>query len=749
MVRNRLEEEMKENHPFFDRPLFVLRRDNRFRKLCQLIVYSKYEPTKTDPTTGKPIQRKYKGFHDLLSMMTYLEWIMFFITCISCISMMFETPWPLDGSMLIMNNEVLQVTEFIFVTAMSMELLLKVLANGLFFTPKALIRDFGGILTVFIYVTSVIFLIWMPKRVEVHSGAMFLMICRCMRPLRIYTLVPHIRRVVVELCRGFKEILLVTVLLVLLMFIFASYGVQIAGGKLAKCNDPKILTREDCVGEFIQYVHVTKLNVPQKNNQSQPRINPRNCNFDHIGNAMLALFEILSFKMWTVVRDVIIDRLGVLAAVVIHVYVFIGCLIGLTLFVGVVIANYSENRGTALLTVDQRRWNDLKNRLKMAQPLHIPPKPPESAKTRLFLYRLTMSTYFKRFFSICVILNSALLAIPWSSEEEMTESKETLKALVALCAILTLLFALEVIFKIVAYTPRGFLQSRRNKIDIIITGLGIAWCILHFAIALPANKIKDETYTFGYIIVVLRFFTIAARHSTLKMLMLTVLMSMFRSFFIIMAMFLLMLFYAYAGVILFGMVKYGQAVGRHANFRTPMNALTVLFRIVTGEDWNEVMHDCMRHVPYCNFNEEANFWETDCGNYYGAIVFFCSFYLIITYIVLNLLVAIIMENFSLFYSSEEDALLSYADIRNFQSVWNIVDLEQKGDIPVARVKFLLRLLKGRLEVDPEKDRLLFKHMCYEMERLHNGEEEAAKKFLKAAEKPDSKLAPSSARRAMK
>lgn len=39
-----------------------------------------------------------------------------------------------------------------------------------------------------------------------------------------------------------------------------------------------------------------------------------------------------------------------------------------------------------------------------------------------------------------------------------------------------------------------------------------------------------------------------------------------------------------------------------------------------------------------------------------------------------------------------------------------------------RVKFVLGLLKGRLEVDPEKDRLLFKHMCYEMERLHNGED---------------------------
>lgn len=81
-----------------------------------------------------------------------------------------------------------------------------------------------------------------------------------------------------------------------------------------------------------------------------------------------------------------------------------------------------------------------------------------------------------------------------------------------------------------------------------------------------------------------------------------------------------------------------------------------------------------------------------------------------------------MENFSLFYSNEEDALLSYADIRNFQNTWNIVDIHQRGVIPVRRVKFILRLLKGRLEVDPQKDRLLFKYMCYELDKLHNGED---------------------------
>lgn len=54
-------------------------------------------------------------------------------------------------------------------------------------------------------------------------------------------------------------------------------------------------------------------------------------------------------------------------------------------------------------------------------------------------------------------------------------------------------------------------------------------------------------------------------------------------------------------------------------------------------------------------------------------------------IYISIIIAIIMENFSLFYSNEEDALLSYADIRNFQNTWNVVDDHQKGVIPVKKV----------------------------------------------------------------
>jgi len=39
-----------------------------------------------------------------------------------------------------------------------------------------------------------------------------------------------------------------------------------------------------------------------------------------------------------------------------------------------------------------------------------------------------------------------------------------------------------------------------------------------------------------------------------------------------------------------------------------------------------------------------------------------------------------MENFSLFYSNEEDALLSYNDIRQFQTTWNMVNINRKAHV---------------------------------------------------------------------
>ncbi|OXB68210.1 hypothetical protein ASZ78_014156 [Callipepla squamata] len=619
MKRKVQEEELRENHPYFDKPLFIVGREHRFRNFCRVVVRARFNASKTDPVTGAVKNTKYHQLYDLLGLVTYLDWVMIIVTICSCISMMFESPFRR-----VMHAPTLQIAEYVFVIFMSIELNLKIMADGLFFTPTAVIRDFGGVMDIFIYLVSLIFLCWMPQNVPAKSGAQLLMVLRCLRPLRIFKLVPQMRKVVRELFSGFKEIFLVSILLLTLMLVFASFGVQLFAGKLAKCNDPHIISREDCHGIFRINVSVSKnLNLKLRPGEKKPGFwvprvwaNPRNFNFDNVGNAMLALFEVLSLKGWVEVRDVIIHRVGPIHGIYIHVFVFLGCMIGLTLFVGVVIANFNENKWDA------------------ADPVTVP--------------LATMSVVF------------------------------------------TFIFVLEVTMKIIAMSPSGFWQSRRNRYDLLVTSLGVIWVILHFALLV-----------------------------TLKMLLLTVVVSMYKSFFIIVGMFLLLLCYAFAGVVLFGTVKYGENINRHANFSSAGKAITVLFRIVTGEDWNKIMHDCMVQPPFCT-PDNSTYWKTDCGNYAGALMYFCSFYVIIAYIMLNLLVAIIVENFSLFYSTEEDQLLSYNDLRHFQIIWNMVDDKREGVIPTFRVKFLLRLLRGRLEVDLDKDKLLFKHMCYEMERLHNG-----------------------------
>eukprot|EP00063_Salmo_salar_P044431 XP_014019266.1 PREDICTED: sodium leak channel non-selective protein isoform X3 [Salmo salar] len=708
MKRKVQEEELRENHPYFDKPLFIVGREHRFRNFCRTVVRARFNASKTDPITGA-VNSKYHQLYDLLGLVTYLDWVMIVVTICSCISMMFESPFTR-----VMHVPTLQIGEYVFVIFMSIELNLKIMADGLFFTPTAVIRDFGGVMDIFIYLCSLIFLCWLPPNVPPESGAQLLMMLRCLRPLRIFKLVPQMRKVVREVIKGFKEIFLVSILLLTLMLVFASFGVQLFAGKLAKCNDPHVFLREDCHGIFRINVSVSKnLNLKLRPGEKKPGFwvprvwaNPRNFNFDNVGNAMLALFEVLSLKGWVEVRDVIIHRVGPIHGIYIHVFVFLGCMIGLTLFVGVVIANFNENKGTALLTVDQRRWEDLKSRLKIAQPLHLPPRP-ENAGFRAKMYDITQHPFFKRGIAVLVLAQSVLLSVKWDVDDPVTMPLATMSV------VFTIIFVLEVTMKFIAMSPAGYWQSRRNRYDLLVTILGVIWIVLHFAL------LNAYTYMMGTCVIVFRFFTICGKHVTLKMLLLTVVVSMYKSFFIIVGMFLLLLCYAFAGVVLFGTVKYGENINRHANFSTAGKAITVLFRIVTGEDWNKIMHDCMVQPPFCT-PDNHRYWETDCGNYAGALIYFCSFYVIIAYIMLNLLVAIIVENFSLFYSTEEDQLLSYNDLRHFQIIWNNVDDKREGVIPTSRVKFLLRLLRGRLEVDLDKDKLLFKHMCYEMERLHNG-----------------------------
>ena len=68
MRRNQKEEDLRENHPYFDRPLFAVPRESKFRKICQTIVNARYDP--------KLKARKYRlGTHTHETLITYIVYM--------------------------------------------------------------------------------------------------------------------------------------------------------------------------------------------------------------------------------------------------------------------------------------------------------------------------------------------------------------------------------------------------------------------------------------------------------------------------------------------------------------------------------------------------------------------------------------------------------------------------------------------------------------------------------------------------
>ena len=55
-TRSQQEEDLRENHPYFDTPLFSIGRETQFRRFCCMVVRAKFKYTNRDPVTGKEIK---------------------------------------------------------------------------------------------------------------------------------------------------------------------------------------------------------------------------------------------------------------------------------------------------------------------------------------------------------------------------------------------------------------------------------------------------------------------------------------------------------------------------------------------------------------------------------------------------------------------------------------------------------------------------------------------------------------------
>jgi len=73
----------------------------------------------------------------------------------------------------------------------------------------------------------------------------------------------------------------------------------------------------------------------------------------------------------------------------------------------------------------------------------------------------------------------------------------------------------------------------------------------------------------------------------------------------------------------------------YKNFKNFNSAYLLLFAIATGEDWNKLMYDCVKTKPNCTQGET-------CGTSWAPL-YYISFIMVITHVMLNLFILVIIQ----------------------------------------------------------------------------------------------------------
>uniref|UniRef100_A0A3Q2Y2B8 Voltage-dependent L-type calcium channel subunit alpha-1C n=1 Tax=Hippocampus comes TaxID=109280 RepID=A0A3Q2Y2B8_HIPCM len=164
------------------------------------------------------------------------------------------------------------------------------------------------------------------------------------------------------------------------------------------------------------------------------------------------------------------------------------------------------------------------------------------------------------------------------------------------------------------------------------------------------------------------------------------------------ALLIVMLFFIYAviGMQMFGKIALRDhtQINRNNNFQTFPQAVLLLFRCATGEAWQEIMLACSLYRP-CekgSTNENVAIQE-DCGSQF-AIIYFVSFYMLCAFLIINLFVAVIMDNFD--YLTRDWSILGPHHLDEFKRIWAEYDPEAKGRIKHLDVVTLLRRIQPPL-----------------------------------------------------
>ena len=94
----------------------------------------------------------------------------------------------------------------------------------------------------------------------------------------------------------------------------------------------------------------------------------------------------------------------------------------------------------------------------------------------------------------------------------------------------------------------------------------------------------------------------------------------------------------------------------------------VCFRLVTSAGWNDVLDPLMAQPPDCDPHYKL-LPNGNCGFPFVSIIYFVSFIIINFMIVINMYIAIILENFNQAHQEEEIGIVE-EDLEMFYGKWS-------------------------------------------------------------------------------
>lgn len=136
--------------------------------------------------------------------------------------------------------------------------------------------------------------------------------------------------------------------------------------------------------------------------------------------------------------------------------------------------------------------------------------------------------------------------------------------------------------------------------------------------------------------------------------------------------FLVMFIYAIFGMNWFSKVKKGSGIDDIFNFETFSGSMLCLFQITTSAGWDTLLNPMLDSNDRCNSSSSSS--QDSCQQPWIAIVYFVSYIIISFLIVVNMYIAVILENFNTATEESEDPL-GEDDFEIFYEIWEKFDPE--------------------------------------------------------------------------